>query len=882
VDTEGITGEELVELAGSHRNRADISGTLVDAPADDLVTVTIVLRRRSELPDEIVSGHGRLSREDFAARHGADPADIERVQAFAQRGDLRVVQTDTASRRVWVEGSVAALQRAFGVRLQAVQGGTLRVREGSIMIPASLRGVVLGVFGLDNRPQAEPRIVVPADMPAGIAQAAYTATDLAALYDFPGGVNGSGQTIGIVELGGGYQQSDLDGYFSSIGLATPPVTDVSVDGAVNSPGSSADLEVALDIEVAGGCAPGANIVMYFAPGSDQGFLDAAATAVHDQTNQPAVISISWGQSEDSWTTQALQTMDQTFAEAAALGISVFVAAGDDGSSDGATDGLAHVDFPASSPNATGCGGTHMDSNGDTIIDEVVWNDNNGWATGGGVSDQFALPAWQQDAGVPPSVNPGNQVGRGVPDVAGAADFSFQIYVDGGFTSVGGTSGVAPMWAGLTALFNQALGRNIGALNPLIYGQQPGQGGFHDVTVGNNGAYSAGPGWDACTGFGSPDGNALLAALSGSYPMTWQPMENTASFGNLNDSQHLFWTGDFSGSGHDQVLFYNANDSSWWLGDFAGGGWQPMDNTAGFGGNLNDGQHLFWSGDFSGAGHDQVLFYNADNNGWWLGDFAGGGWQVVDNTAAFGNLNDGQHVFWTGDFSGSGHDQVLFYNANDSSWWLGDFAGGGWQPMDNTAAFGNLNDGQHVFWTGDFSGSGHDQVLFYNANDSSWWLGDFAGGGWQPMDNTAGFGKLNDGQHLFWTGDFSGSGHDQVLFYDANDSSWWLGDFAGGGWQPMDNTAGFGNLNDGQHLFWTGDFAEASHAQMLFYDANDGSWWLGDFAGGGWQQVGNTAGFGNLNDGQHLFWTGDFAGTGDDQVLFYDANNSDWELGAIGS
>ena len=577
MSTEGMADEELVELAGSHRNRADISGALVDAPADDVVAVTIVLRRKNELPEEVTSGRVRLSRQDFASRHGADPADIERVQAFAQRGDLRVVQADTASRRVRVEGTVAALQRAFGVRLQAVAGGTLRVREGSIMIPASLQGVVVGVFGLDNRPQADPHIVMPADItPAPITTADYTATDLAALYNFPGGVNGSGQTIGIIELGGGYKQADLDGYFSGIGVATPPVTSVSVDGAVNSPGSdaNADGEVALDIEVAGGCAPGANVVVYFAPNTDQGFIDAASTAVHNQANGSTVISISWGSAEVNWSAQAMQAMDQVFADAAALGISVFVAAADHGSGDNVSDNLAHVDFPASSPNATGCGGTHLDSSGNTITDEMVWNDNDGWATGGGVSDQFALPAWQQNAGVPASVNPGNRVGRGVPDAAGAADGSpgFRIYVNGGFTTVGGTSGVAPMWAGLTALLNQALGHGIGGLNPLIYGRQAGLGGFHDVTVGNNGAYAAGPGWDACTGLGSPDGNALLAALQGPYPMMWQPMNNTAGFGNLNDGQHLFWIGDFTGQGHAQVLSTTPTTAT--------GGWETSPAAAG--------------------------------------------------------------------------------------------------------------------------------------------------------------------------------------------------------------------------------------------------------------------------------------------------------------
>ena len=153
------------------------------------------------------------------------------------------------------------------------------------------------------------------------------------------------------------------------------------------------------------------------------------------------------------------------------------------------------------------------------------------------------------------------------------------------------------------------------------------------------------------------------------------------------------------------------------------------------------------------------------------------WRGITNTAGFGNLNDGQHRFWTGDFAGRGYAQILFYDANDGNWWLGDFAGGGWQLENNATVFGDLNDSQHLLWTGDFTGKGHVQVLFYYNGDGNWWLGDFAGGGWQNITNTAGFGNLNDGQHLFWTDDLTGPGDVQVLFYDANDSNWWLGAIA---------------------------------------------------------------------------------------------------------
>ena len=231
-----------------------------------------------------------------------------------------------------------------------------------------------------------------------------------------------------------------------------------------------------------------------------------------------MISISWGQSEDSWTAQARTALDQALADAAALGVTVCVAAGDNGSSDGQASGN-HVDFPASSPNALGCGGTSLvaDPTTGAVSSETVWNDgSSGGATGGGVSDVFAQPSWQATAGVPAS---GGHTGRGVPDVAGDADpqTGYQILVDGQQQVVGGTSAVAPLWAGLVARLAQAAGQPFGLIQPALYaGAGPGVdvAGFTDITSGNNGSYSAGPGWDACTGLGSPDGTALLDRLTG--------------------------------------------------------------------------------------------------------------------------------------------------------------------------------------------------------------------------------------------------------------------------------------------------------------------------------------------------------------------------------
>jgi kumamolisin len=350
---------------------------------------------------------------------------------------------------------------------------------------------------------------------------------LGTVYGFPDNTDGTGQTAAIVELGGGFDQSDLDTYFTGLNIVpTPTVTSVGVDGGRNVPGkdpSGADGEVLLDIEVLGALAPKATIVVYFAANTDKGFLDAVSQAVH-ATPTPAVVSISWGQSEDQWTGQARTAMDQAFADASALGVTICVAAGDNGSSDGQNDGAQHVDFPASSPHVLACGGTSLvaDAQGQ-VRSETVWNDTptGGGATGGGVSDAFGVPSWQVNVGVPTRAGNGTP-GRGVPDVAGDADpaTGYQVLVDGRPMVIGGTSAVAPLWAALVVRLTQALGRGLGLLQPVIYaGASAGKQatGFRDITDGDNGAYQAGPGWNACTGLGVPDGNALLALFKADTP-----------------------------------------------------------------------------------------------------------------------------------------------------------------------------------------------------------------------------------------------------------------------------------------------------------------------------------------------------------------------------
>jgi kumamolisin len=496
---------------------------------DERVEVTVRLRRKAPLPaDGALQGDtspGKrkyLSREEFAAAHGADPQDIEKVEAFAKSHGLVIVESNAARRSVVLSGDAKSVGDAFGVELQQYEhdSGTYRGRVGTISVPAELADVVEGVFGLDDRPQADPHFqhFTAARGLRSHAAGSFTPPALAALYNFPSDADGTGQCIGIIELGGGFRPKDLSVYFKGLGLPVPNVKAVLVDHARNHPtnASSADGEVMLDIEVAAAVAPKASIAVYFAPNTDQGFLDAITMAVHDTVNRPSVISISWGSAESNWTAQSMTNFDQAFQAAAAMGVTICCASGDNGSADGVTDGKAHVDFPASSPNVLGCGGTKLMGSGTSIASEVVWNEGTNSATGGGVSAFFPLPAYQKSANVPPVAGSTNQTGRGVPDVAGDADpaTGYEVRVDGQNMVIGGTSAVAPLWAGLIALLNQKLSQPVGFLNPLLYGSLAGRSVVNDITSGNNGSYSAKNGWDPCTGLGSPNGAALLQALNG--------------------------------------------------------------------------------------------------------------------------------------------------------------------------------------------------------------------------------------------------------------------------------------------------------------------------------------------------------------------------------
>jgi kumamolisin len=550
-------GQKQTKLAGSTKHPLPNAEVVGEVPSAEF-RVTVTVRRRNELPSIEAQSKQKpgertyLTREEHAERHGADPADIAKVEAFARENGLRVTDTNAAQRTVTLSGTAPAYSKAFGVDLKMYKSGDVayRGREGDILIPENLQGIVTSVIGLDNRPFAKPhyrirrgtaraagvgatadRSTASASVPAG-----FTPPQLASLYSFPKNLDGTGQTIAILELGGGFHPAELTTYFQNLGIATPPSVTAATytNGGTNSPGTNAldpsnpDVEVMLDIEVSGSIAPGAKIVVYFAPDTtDQSFLGVMNAILTDTVNKPNIVSISWGGPEDEATAQFRNEFDQLLQSAASLGVTVCVAAGDNGSADFAADDpnwdkKAHVDFPASDPFVLACGGTQLTASSTAITKEVVWDDGKNDGTGGGVSRFFALPSYQQNAGVPPAADPTGPVMRGVPDVAGdaAPASGYRIICDGtsfpdpsqGIPPVGGTSAVAPLWAGLLARINQGLGKPVGFINPLLYAA-PANATFRDITQGNNGDYKAGTGWDACTGLGTPNGQNLLQALT---------------------------------------------------------------------------------------------------------------------------------------------------------------------------------------------------------------------------------------------------------------------------------------------------------------------------------------------------------------------------------
>ncbi len=538
---------EYVDLIGSERKELPAGSRRIGrADSEHFTTVTVQVRSHAgpnELEDAFkqmaqrpIDRREYLSHAQLTKRFGASAKDLDAVEDFAGRYGLSVVHRDPGNQTLVLSGRVDDLSRAFQVKLHEYRlaGSTFRGRTGFVRIPKYLEHVITGVSGLDNRAMRH----APRSHAATGAQAAniptftgFTGKDLAKRYWFPAAspgsgkpLDGRGQTVAIIELGGGYLPQDIENYFQqNLQIPKPTVVAVSVDRRRNLPKSPIG-EVIMDIEVVGAVVPRARQVVYFGPPSPKGLFDAVSAAVMDTERKPSVISISWGFPEDdltSVTDQMLNGMSVLFKKAALLGITICVATGDNGSidldpSDPAfknNRGKLHVDFPACLEASLACGGTQLTRKG-----EAAWNEGNGWASGGGVSVRIKPPAYQNRACVPPS--PENEYGvkdgRGIPDVSGNA-IDYRILQHGEIKYAKGTSLVAPLWAGLIARLNQAKGKRVGFLNPILYDHPEV---CTDITTGHNDIrprrrprqYQAGPHWDAATGLGVPNGEAILKIL----------------------------------------------------------------------------------------------------------------------------------------------------------------------------------------------------------------------------------------------------------------------------------------------------------------------------------------------------------------------------------
>lgn len=540
-----------IKMAGSRAELLDTThndtvGTRIgDTDINAEMTATIMVKSKASdkmIDDTLAKIYAHemkpLSAKEFNEQFGADPQAMERVQKFARDNGLTIVESELNSGRVELKGKVGDFNKAFQVKLgdyKTEDGEITQERLGAISLPKDISSDVDAVLGLDSRSNAEahyvmadrngisPRTPSPGFLPTQVAEA----------YDFPKDSMGAGQSVGIIELGGGIDLKDNAEYYKAHGLPLPEIQIVEIDGAHNDPHNpdpkkNADGEVALDSQIIGAVAPAAKQQLIFAPnGGEQGFIDAVtrATFARDGEVQNTAISISWGKRESAWDAQGIAEMDRAFKKAALQGISVFAAAGDHGAADASTsDGKFVADFPASDPWVTATGGTQLDIDpASGKPHEVVWNDGpdkNGvlWATGGGISQSFGKPDFQKGVELPVNPNPALpngslSGGRGVPDISGdaSARSPYIIRVDGTDHHIGGTSAVAPLYAALIMRVNASLGKPVGFLNPFLY-KHGNSGIFNDITSGDNAGFNGGPGWDVATGWGSIRGTAFLDQL----------------------------------------------------------------------------------------------------------------------------------------------------------------------------------------------------------------------------------------------------------------------------------------------------------------------------------------------------------------------------------
>lgn len=540
-----------VELDKSRRPLASGARRVRDIDPHAHVEVTIALKAPPLPSAEQMPGKA-IKPEEFARRYGAAPETIRKVEDALRSYGLHVEGISPTRRSLRVSGTAAAMEAAFkaglGIYRSAAQG-EFRGREGTLQVPAEIADLVTAVLGLDQRRVARRKA-------AGAARIAVstplTPANLEAHYNFPPG-DAQNQSIAIAEFGAPLQSgdqlpptyfpTDVSQFCEEQGRAIPNIQTVPVNLAPLSPAQYQSLppnvrkavlelttEVMMDVEIVAALCSAAKISVYYASFDQKGWVDLLERVTGDQ---PVALSISYGLAEDSpdWEAAALQAINDALQAASMVGITVCVSSGDDGSGCDMNDSRAHVEFPGSSPFVLSVGGTMLRPSDQA---EVVWWQSPGWrtgngnsgATGGGISTLFERPAWQKNVNIK-SLNEGSIDGRVMPDVAALAGPPFyELVLQGRSAPNGGTSASAPMWAALIARIDAQLlpGKKQQFFAPLLYQALPtggalGAAGCTDITVGNNASdpypgegYAAQKSYDAVSGWGVPNGAALLKLL----------------------------------------------------------------------------------------------------------------------------------------------------------------------------------------------------------------------------------------------------------------------------------------------------------------------------------------------------------------------------------
>jgi kumamolisin len=560
---------------------ARLKDSAADAP--ETITVALVLRRQRDIPspDSLAklppARRKYLGAEELKA-FGASQEDLEAVEAYVVERELEIERVFPAAALVVVRGTLNAIAEAF-----VSPGASGEFVEASV--PAALAGRVRWIFGLDDRLVSRPSAFVRSGkepLPRMVARGApylkemlvpqgHLASDIARFYDYPE-LRGTGQCVGLLQLGGAASEDDLKSYFEALNLPYPRIAYVGEN--VPGPGRF-NVEVTFDIALVGTVCPDARISVYNSQDvSVSGILVALCMALFDEVNQPSVVSMSWSFPEivgQGPTQLEADIFDELFVMAAWKGITVCMSSGDKGAltpvayPNGRATAVPAASFPASSPYVLACGGTTLRVKGGEIHSEVVWNaltrpmlfldspDGDTafpypMASGGGISRFYKRPLYQENAQVPPLVDCywyiGNlkQVttfdGRGVPDVAANADWmtGYDFIFGGKWNTMGGTSAAAPMWAALLTLMNEGLeanhgpGTRVGWLNPELYRLvlENGSKVCRPIDKGNNGGFQSDQErpWNPCTGLGSPNGKNLAAAL-GAWPLKAAPVREVA-------------------------------------------------------------------------------------------------------------------------------------------------------------------------------------------------------------------------------------------------------------------------------------------------------------------------------------------------------------------